>query len=77
MRHCGLANVALNRYYKKSIPEDSGPLFKSMRVEKNKAIISFDYSDGLHATGDKPTYFEIAGEDKVFYPPRQKSKNNR
>jgi sialate O-acetylesterase len=72
-----LANVALNRYYKKSIPEDSGPLFKSMRVEKNKAIISFDYSDGLHATGDKPTYFEIAGEDKVFYPAEAKIKEQQ
>jgi sialate O-acetylesterase len=74
-----LANIALNRYYKKTIPEDSGPLFKDMTIEKNKAIISFDHSDGLHVAGagSKLTYFEIAGEDKVFYPAEAKIKDQK
>jgi len=72
-----LANVALNRYYKKAISEDSGPLYKSMTIEKNKAIISFDNSEGLHAVGDKLTYFEIAGDDKVYYPAEAKIKNQQ
>jgi sialate O-acetylesterase len=72
-----LANIALNRYYKKSMGEDSGPLYKSMTVDKNKAIISFDHSEGLHAMGDKLTYFEIAGENKVFYPAEAKIKGQQ
>jgi sialate O-acetylesterase len=63
-----LAYLALNRYYKKTMFEDSGPLYKNMAVDKNKAIISFDHSEGLHSVGKTITYFEIAGEDKVFYP---------
>lgn len=72
-----LANIALKRYYKKSIPEDSGPLYKAMTIVKNKAIISFDYSEGLHLAGDKLTYFEIAGEDKIFYPAEAKIKDQQ
>jgi sialate O-acetylesterase len=70
-----LANIALNRYYKTVKLEDLGPLYKSMTIDKNKAVISFDQSEGLHAAGDKLTYFEIAGDDKVFYPAEAKIKN--
>lgn len=63
-----LANLALKRYYKRDGPEDSGPLFRAMTIDKNKAIISFDYGSGLHSTGKSLTYFEIAGEDRIFYP---------
>jgi len=72
-----LANIALNRYYKKSVADDSGPLYKAIKIDKNKAIISFDYSDGLHAVGDKLTYFEIAGEDKIFYSADAKIKDGQ
>jgi sialate O-acetylesterase len=72
-----LANIALNRYYKKAIPEDSGPLYKEMTIDKDKAIISFDHSEGLHAAGGKLTYFEIAGADKVFYPAEAKIKDQK
>ena len=72
-----LANIALNRYYKTVKLEDSGPLYKGMAIDKNKAIISFDHNEGLHAAGDKLTYFEIAGDDKVFYPAEAKIKNGQ
>jgi sialate O-acetylesterase len=72
-----LANIALNRYYKHSFIEDAGPLYKEMTIDKNKAIISFDNSEGLHSAGDKLTYFEIAGEDKVFYPAEAKIKSQK
>lgn len=72
-----LANIALNRYYKKALIDDSGPLFKTMTIDKNKAIIAFDHSEGLHATGDKLTNFEIAGEDNVFYPADAKIKDRK
>jgi sialate O-acetylesterase len=70
-----LANLALSRTYGKTGPDDSGPLYKSFSVEKNKAVILFDHSEGLHSTGDKITYFEIAGEDRIFYPADAKIKD--
>jgi sialate O-acetylesterase len=72
-----LANMALNRYYKLKQIEDSGPLYKNMVIDKNKAVISFDHGEGLHAAGNKLTCFEIAGEDKVFYPADAKIKGEQ
>ncbi len=47
----------------------SGPLYKSMQVEGNKIRISFDYAEnGLKTMGKKLTGFEIAGEDKDYFP---------
>jgi sialate O-acetylesterase len=71
------ANLALNRYYKTKQIEDSGPLYKDMVIDKNKAIVSFQHSVGLHAAGDKLTCFEIAGEDRVFYPADAKIKGEK
>jgi sialate O-acetylesterase len=71
------ANLALNRYYNKVKTEDSGPLYKDMRIEKNKVTISFDHSDGLHVKGDKLNCFEIAGQDMVYYPANAKIKDNQ
>ncbi len=47
----------------------SGPLFKSMSVEGGRARISFDHvGGGLMATDGWPLkWFEIAGEDHIFY----------
>jgi sialate O-acetylesterase len=70
-----LANLALSRTYRKTVTDDSGPLFRSFAIDKNKAVISFDHSEGLHSTGDKITYFEIAGEDRIFYPAEAKIKD--
>jgi sialate O-acetylesterase len=48
-----------------------GPQYKSMKVDKEKAILSFDGVDGegIMIKGDI-SGFEIAGSDKVFYPAR-------
>ena len=72
-----LANIALNRYSKKTNTDDSGPMYNGISIDKNKAVISFDHSEGLHAEGDKLTYFEIAGGDKVFYPAEAKIKDGK
>jgi sialate O-acetylesterase len=71
------ANLALNRYYKTVKMEDSGPLFKDMVIDRNKAIISFEHADGLYVKGDKLVCFEVAGEDKVYYPATAKIKDNQ
>jgi sialate O-acetylesterase len=48
----------------------SGPVYKTMeKTPKGKIILHFDYSEqGLTSFGKPLTDFEIAGEDKVFYP---------
>lgn len=64
-----LAAVALNKTYGKNMVF-SGPTYQSMKVEGNKAIISFTHiGSGLKAA-DKYGYlrgFEIAGADQKFY----------
>jgi sialate O-acetylesterase len=71
------ANLALNKYYSKVKMEDSGPLYKDMRIDRNKVMISFDHADGLYVKGDKLNCFELAGEDKIFYPATAKIKDNQ
>lgn len=48
----------------------SGPLFKTMKVEGDKAVLSFDYAeDGLMTPNNEPVKgFLIAGADRRFYP---------
>ncbi len=45
-----------------------GPVYKSMRIEENKAILSFDFAPYLTSFRKPLTLFEVAGEDKIFYP---------
>ncbi len=71
------ANLALNRYYRAITIQDSGPLYKGMVIEKNKAIISFENSDGLHTAGKVLSGFEIAGEDKVYFPATAKIRDQK
>jgi sialate O-acetylesterase len=71
------ANLALNRYYGKIKTEDSGPLFKNMRIDRNKVMISFDHADGLYVKGDKLNCFEVAGQDKIYYQATAKIKDNQ
>lgn len=47
----------------------TGPIYKSMKVEGNRAEITFDNTDRGLTTYHKPfSGFEVAGEDKVFRP---------
>jgi sialate O-acetylesterase len=48
--------------------EYSGPVYESMKVEANKAILGFTHlGGGLEAKGGPLIGFTIAGEDKKFY----------
>jgi sialate O-acetylesterase len=64
-----LAGWALaNTYGKKDIIY-SGPLYRSMEVNGNKAIIHFDFAkEGLMKKGTALTDFMIAGDDRKFVP---------
>ena len=62
-----LAFWALVKTYNKKLSY-SGPLFKSMRIQKNKVTLSFEYASGglLVKPLNGENNFMIAGEDKVF-----------
>lgn len=47
----------------------TGPLYRSMKVEEGRAIISFDHTGAGLTSYHKPlTGFEVAGADRVFHP---------
>ena len=72
-----LARWALSQTYGQSGIVTSGPLYKSMDVEGNKAIIHFDFAnDGLMKKGKELRDFVIAGKDHQFVPATAKIKNN-
>ncbi len=64
-----LALLALNRTYGMSSLQCEGPIYKDMQVEGDRVIISFTNTiyDGLSPWHDIKG-FELAGEDRVFYP---------
>lgn len=64
-----LAAIALKNVYEQE-GICAGPTYKSMEIQGDKIIISFDNLGSGLATPDKYGYvkgFEIAGADKVFY----------
>ncbi len=65
-----LAYWALSKDYNMPGISFSGPVYKEMKVTNNGRInLTFDYCEqGLTSFGKPLTDFEIAGEDKVFYP---------
>ena len=71
-----LAYMALSRTYGFKGMEDMGPVYKSMEVKDGVAILSFDHAkDGFNRLKGMEG-FEIAGEDKVFYPAEAEVYNN-
>jgi sialate O-acetylesterase len=47
----------------------SGPLYKEIAIEGNTIRVSFDHTGkGLQSVGGPLTHFEIAGEDRIYYP---------
>lgn len=64
-----LAGLALSDTYGRSAIVAYGPVFRSLTVEGGKAVLSFDFADGLAARDGKPlAWFEIAGADGVYHP---------
>lgn len=64
-----LAYLALAKTYGIEGFEFESPKFKAMEIKDNAVTVSFDDApNGITAYGKEVTGFEIAGEDKVFYP---------
>lgn len=64
-----LGYLALNKTYGISGFEFESPEFKAMEIKDNVVTISFDKApNGITSYGKEVTGFEIAANDKVFYP---------
>jgi sialate O-acetylesterase len=65
-----LALLALVNTYDKKITDYKSPAFKSLKVEGNKLVISFENLEtGLKTNdGKAPREFMIAGENEKYYP---------
>ena len=63
-----LALLARNQTYGEKNVVASGPVFKQMKIEGNKAILTFDNVDGglMSHDGQPLTWFGIAGHDGRF-----------
>lgn len=65
-----LGMAAMKAAYQRNEIVSSGPVFKDMRIENDKAIIRFDHAGSGLITKDKYGYvrgFQIAGSDKKFH----------
>jgi len=70
-----LANLALKNHYKTKKGLVESPIFKDAIFNKNKAEVYFYYSEGLYIKDEK-SLFEVAGDDRAFYPAKAKVKEN-
>lgn len=73
-----LALIALANVYDKQNLVFSGPIYKSYRIDDNKIILEFDFSDGLTTKGDaKLKGFRIASADQEFFEAEAVIENNK
>lgn len=64
-----LALIALAKTYNENKLVYSGPIYNHMKIKKDKIQLFFDYADsGFKKTTGDLKEFEIAGDDKVYYP---------
>lgn len=72
-----LANLAMGKTYKRMASGYESPVFESMEVKKDKAILSFLHAEnGLVCKDKQPTGFRIAGADGHFEPAKVQIKGN-
>jgi sialate O-acetylesterase len=64
-----LALWALNKDYGYTDLVHSGPIYKSVRFNKGRALVSFDHAgSGLYCPDNTIKHFEISGTDGKYYP---------
>ena len=64
-----LAYLALAKTYGVEGFEFESPKYKGMEIVGSSATVSFDDApNGITSYGKEVTGFEIAGDDKIFYP---------
>lgn len=71
-----LANMALGKTYGRLASGYESPVFKSLTINKNKAIVSFLHADnGLMCKDKQITGFRIAGADGIYEPAKAQIKD--
>ena len=61
--------IALNKTYEMKDIDCTGPIYKSMTEKEGSLLLSFDAAEtGIFSPETELSNFEIAGEDKIFYP---------
>ena len=61
--------IALNKTYGMKDVDCTGPVYKSMTEKEGALFLSFDAAEtGIFSPETELSDFEIAGEDKIFYP---------
>lgn len=68
---------ALNQTYGLSNVEYSGPIYESFTKNDGGILLKFKHAESGVFTFDQLTDFEIAGDDKVFYPAEATIKNGK
>jgi len=72
-----LALWALKELYGFDQIINSGPLFKDFELEKGRVRLLFDFAEeGLILKDNKTSGFEVAGEDRIFYPAKATIQGN-
>ncbi|WP_080905231.1 cyclically-permuted mutarotase family protein [Parabacteroides sp. Marseille-P3160] len=73
-----LAFWALNKEYDKNHIIPSGPLYRSAEYRRNNVLISFDYSQGMHASIREDIIgFELAEIDGLYHPAKAEVVNDK
>lgn len=64
-----LADLALNKTYGRIDLPVSGPMLSTLTIAGNRAVVAFDYANGLRSRDGQPlSWFTIAGADGAFHP---------
>jgi sialate O-acetylesterase len=71
-----LANLVLKEMYGDDQLQPYQPHFSSMKIEKNKTILTIASIGKLTCKGKEISSFQVAGEDKMFYPAEAKLQKN-
>jgi sialate O-acetylesterase len=71
-----LANLVLKDVYQKNIPANF-PIWKSVEFKGKKAVLTLEFSDGLHFKNNNSDQFEIAGTDKNYVKAKAQIKGNQ
>lgn len=63
-----LSYISLANSYGDKQLNYAGPKYKNMQVQDGKILLKFTDADGLHFNEKESINFEVAGNDRVFYP---------
>lgn len=70
--------IALNKTYNMNDIDGIGPVYKSMTEKEGALFLNFDNAEtGIFSPEMEISCFEIAGEDKVFYPAKAEIINHK